>query len=188
MFCCVPARVASLAFVWLFLTVIVVFGQAPEAHKQKHPGPECVTLAVAAQQPNRELCVIAHVYDVVELTDGTRFLDVCPPETPDEECRFTFVSQSEDREQVGDLRVYRGQEIHVRGIVRSTHGRMGVVISHIRQFRGGPEKFRPNPKLLRDFDADSDRMPVHDPNLRVSGRHRSFMNTRDRESTPAAKH
>jgi hypothetical protein len=57
---------------------------------------------------------------------------------------------------------------------------MGIVISHIRQFSGGPEKFRPNPKLLSGFNAQSDRMPVHDPNLRPSGHHRTFMNTEDK--------
>jgi hypothetical protein len=68
---------------------------------------------------------------------------------------------------------------------------MGIQISHIRQFSGGPEKFRPNPKLLRDFNGQSDRMPVRDPNLAPSGRHRSFMNSSDKETMPqepAQKH
>ena len=159
--------------------------------KGKHPGKPCHRAAEATSEPsqsiNKDICVSAHVYDVVELADGTRFLDVCPADLPDEQCRFTLLSLRADRDAVGDLRRYRNQNIEVRGTVRSMHGRMGIVISHVRQFSGGPEKFRPNPRLLRDFNGQSDRMPVRDPNLASSGHHRSFMNTRDQEPLPAAK-
>ena len=163
----------------------------PAPQKGKHPGKPCLPAAEAASEPsqniNKDICVSAHVYDVVELADGTRFLDVCPTDVPDEQCRFTLLSPRADRDDVGDLRRYRNQNIEVRGTVRSMHGRMGIVISHVRQFSGGPEKFRPNPKLLRNFNSQSDRMPVRDPNLSPSGHHRSFMNTRDQEPLPAAK-
>jgi len=140
----------------------------------------------AAQEPNKDICLTAHVYALVELADGTRFLDVCPPGLPDAQCRFTLVSLPFDRQEVGDLSTYRDRDITLRGIVRPTSGRMGMVISHIRQFRGGPEKFRPNPKLLKDFNAQSNRPPIRDPNLSSSGRHRSFMNTSDQEPLPPA--
>ena len=163
----------------------------PATQKGKHPGKPCLPAAEAASEPsqniNKDICVSAHVYDIVELADGTRFLDVCPTDVPDEQCRFTLLSPRADRDDVGDLRRYRNQNIEVRGTVRSMHGRMGIVISHVRQFSGGPEKFRPNPKLLRNFNGQSDRMPVRDPNLSPSGHHRSFMNTRDQEPLPAAK-
>lgn len=163
----------------------------PAAQKGKHPGKPCLPDAEAASEPvqivNKDICVSAHVYDVVELADGTRFLDVCPADLPDEQCRFTLLSLRADRDDVGDLRRYRNQNIEVRGTVRSMHGRMGIVISHVRQFSGGPEKFRPNPRLLRDFNGQSDRTPVRDPNLSPSGHHRSFMNTRDQEPLPTAK-
>ena len=151
--------------------------------RKKPVGPQCVSTEAAAQLPNRDVCVIAHVYNVVELADGTRFLDVCPADQPDEACRFTIVSLAPDREDVGDLNRYRDHDVDIRGIVRATHGRLGIVLSHVRQFSGGPEKFRPNPKLLRGFNGQSDRPPVRDPNLRSSGRHREFMDTRDREPT-----
>jgi hypothetical protein len=149
---------------------------------QKHPGQPCISVAQAATESSRDVCVSVHVYDVVELPDGTRFLDVCPADVSDEQCRFTLLSLSADRDDVGDLRRYRNQEIEVRGTVRSMHGRMGIIISHVRQFSGGPEKFRPNPRLLRGFNGQSDRMPVHDPNLAPAGHHRSFMNTREQET------
>jgi hypothetical protein len=160
------------------------------ATQAKHVGRPCVPVSDAAQatNQNKDICVSAHVFAVVELADGTRFLDVCPADLPDEQCRFTLVSLRGDRDDVGDLRKYRDQEVEVRGIVRATHGRMGMVISHVRQFSGGPEKFKPNPKLLRDFNGQSDRMPVRDPNLASSGRHRSFMNTSEKEELPAQKH
>jgi hypothetical protein len=162
--------------------------EAQPAAPSKHTGHPCVSVAEAAKDPNRDICVSAHVFAVVELADGTRFLDVCPADQPDDQCRFTFVSLRADREDVGDLRKYRDQEVQIRGIVRSTHGRMGIVISHLRQFSGGPEKFKPNPRLLRDFNGQSDKMPVRDPNLASSGHTRSFMNSADKEELPAQKH
>jgi hypothetical protein len=153
--------------------------------RKKPAHPPCVSPEAATQQPTKDVCVSAHVYNVVELADGTRFLDVCPADQPDGACRFTIISLAPDREDVGDLNRYRDHNIEVRGVVRSTHGRLGIVLSHVRQFNGGPEKFRPNPKLLRGFNGQTDRPPVQDSNLRSSGRHRGFMDTRDRE--PANK-
>ena len=167
--------------------------QAPAAPAASTPAPiklagkTCLRIDEAAKQPNRDVCITAHVYALVELADGSRFLDVCAPALPDAQCRFTLLSLPEDRDEVGDLRQYRDQDVTLRGVVRATHGRMGMVISHIRQFRGGPEKFRPNPKLLKDFNGESDRPPVRDPNLASGGRHRSFMNSNDREPLPPTR-
>jgi hypothetical protein len=132
----------------------------------------------------KDICIAAHVYDVVQLPDGTRFLDVCSPQTPDDKCRFTVVSLREDRDEVGELKKYRDMDVQIRGIVQPMHGRAGMVLSHARQFNGGPPKFRPNPRLARGFDAGESRPPVNDPNLRAQGGRRGFMNTRDREPTP----
>ena len=151
----------------------------------KLAGKTCLPIDEAAKQPNKDVCITAHVYALVELADGVRFLDVCPPDLPDAQCRFTLLSLPEDRDEVGDLRQYRDQDVTLRGVVRATHGRMGMVISHVRQFRGGPEKFRPNPKLLKDFNSETNRPPVRDPNLTSGGRHRSFMNSSEREPLPA---
>jgi hypothetical protein len=133
---------------------------------------------------NKDVCVSAHIYDVVELPDGTRFLDVCSPQTPDDQCRFTVVSLPEDRGEVGELKKYRDADVEIRGIVQPMRGRAGMVLSHARQFYGGPPKFRPNPLLARGFSADEDRGPVHDPNLHSQGGRRAFMNTRDQEPLP----
>src|SRR5271157_1768200 len=144
----------------------------------------CVTADEATKLIDKDVCVSAHIYDVVELPDGTRFLDVCTPDTPDEKCRFTIVSLWEDREEVGELRKYRDMNVQVRGIVRPMHGRAGMVVSHARQFYGGPPKFKPNPKLARGFNAEQERPPINDPNLRPQGGRRAFMNTRDKETLP----
>ncbi len=140
---------------------------------------QCIPAEQAAQMMNKDVCISAHIYDVVELPDGTRFLDVCTPQTPDDKCSFTITSLWEDREDVGELHKYRDMDVQVRGIVRPMHGRAGMVLSHARQFYGGPPKFHPNPKLAHGFNAEQDRPPVNDPNLRSQGGHRSFMNTRD---------
>jgi hypothetical protein len=144
----------------------------------------CVTADEALQMLNKNICVSAHIYDVVQLPDGTRFLDVCSPQTPDDKCRFTVVSLWEDRNTVGELKKYRDMDVQIRGIVQSMHGRAGMVLSHARQFYGGPPKFKPNPLLAHGFSADRSRPPVNDPNLRSHGGRRAFMNTRDQETLP----
>ena len=148
---------------------------------------ESATDGGQAAPVSRDVCVAAHVYQVVELEDGTRFLDVCPATTQDADCRFVLLSLPADREEVGDLRRLSGVDIELRGTLRPMHGRMGIFLSHARQLEGGPEKFRPNARLLRDFNAESERMAVRDPNLRASGHHRSFMNRQLKESVPAGK-
>ena len=177
----------------LLLAALPVFASGTK----KRGGPACTPLADTLQQnpqqaqpssqESQEVCIQAHIYEVVERVDGTRFLDVCPPEVADENCHFQLMSLREDRDDVGDLRRFRSQDVSVRGTIRMYHGRLGIRISHVRQFEGGPEKFRPNPKLLHDFNGQSDRMPVHDPTLRASGRHRAFMDRTDREELPTAK-
>ena len=156
---------------------------APTLTLAGKPRP-CVTAGQAAQMLNKDICVSAHIYDVVQLPDGTRFLDVCSPQTPDDQCRFTVVSLPEDRGEVGELNKYRDADVEIRGLVQPMHGRAGMVLSHARQFYGGPPKFKPNPLLAHGFSAEQDRPPVNDPNLRSQGGHRAFMNTRDQEPLP----
>ena len=148
-----------------------------------HPKP-CVNAQEAAKQVNKDVCIDAHVYDVVEMSDGTRFLDVCPPGSSDGQCEFTIVSLREDREQVGELAKYRDADVHIRGIVQPMHGRSALVLSHARQFHGGPPKFKPNPKLLHGFSGDESKPPIADPNLRSHGGHGASINTRDQEPLP----
>jgi hypothetical protein len=64
------------------------------------------------------------------------------------------------------------------------HGRSGMMLSHARQFTGGPPKFRPNPKLLRGFNGETSKPPVSDLNLRRHGGHRGFMNSHDQQTLP----
>ena len=165
---------------WLVLLLVTVSIPALAAM----PKP-CLTADQASQKLNKDICITAHVYDVVQLPDGTRFLDICTPQTPDDTCRFTILSPWEDRDEVGELRKYRDADVQVRGIVQPMHGRAGMVLSHARQFSGGPPKFKPNPKLVRGFSADQSRPPINDPNLRSQGAGRAFMNTRDQETRPA---
>ena len=162
---------------WFAVVLVCVCAQAFASAAKP-----CVTAEEASKLLNKDACVTAHIYEIVELPNGTRFLDVCPPETPDASCRFTILSLREDRGDVGELLKFRGADVHIRGIVRSMRGRYGMFLSHARQFYGGPPKFRPNPKLLRGFDAERDRRPVNDPNLRAHGGHRAFMDLSDQTS------
>ena len=160
------------------------FAAAFAAPAFARPKP-CVTADEASKMVNRDVCVTAHIYDVVQLPDGTRFLDICTPETPDERCQFTIVSFWEDHNEVGELGKYRNTNVEVRGMVRSMHGRAGMILSHARQCNGGPPRFKPNPRLVHGFSGEQDRPPIADPNLRTQGGARSFMNNRDRETLPA---
>ena len=153
---------------------------APAIGLAAKPRP-CVPADQATQILNKDICISAHIYDVVQLPDGTRFLDVCSPQTPDDQCRFTVVSLPEDRTEVGELTKYRDANVQIRGIVQPMHGRAGMVLSHARQFYGGPPKFKPNPMLARGFTAEQERPAINDPNLRSQGGRRAFMNTRDQE-------
>jgi hypothetical protein len=165
---------------WLVLLLAAVSLPALAA-----PPKPCVTADEASKFLNKDICISAHIYDVVQLPDGTTFLDVCTPQTSDEQCRFTVVSLWEDRDEVGELRKYRDMDVQVRGIVQPMHGRAGMVLSHARQFHGGPPKFKPNPRLAHGFNAAESRPPISDPNLRSQGGGRAFMNTKDQESRPA---
>ena len=166
-----------------FLLLAAILGSLAVPAVAAHP-KSCVTADEATKMVNKDICVSAHIYDVVELSDGTRFLDVCPPDMPDDHCRFTFLSLWEDRDEVGELGKYRDMDVQVRGIVRPMHGRAGMVVSHSRQFSGGPPKFKANPKLVHGFTGEQERPPLGDPNLRSQGGRRAFMNSKDRETLP----
>jgi hypothetical protein len=166
-----------------FLLLTTILGSVAAPAVAAHP-KSCVTTDQATKMVNKDVCVSAHIYDVVELSDGTRFLDVCAPDTPDDHCRFTFLSLWEDRDEVGELDKYRDMDVQVRGIVRPMHGRAGMVVSHSRQFSGGPPKFKANPKLVQGFNGEQERAPLDDPNLHSQGGRRAFMNSKDREALP----
>lgn len=162
------------------LLAFCLFAVAPHAWGGSKQKP-CFTAEEASKMLNKDVCVTAHVYDVVQLPDGTRYLDVCAPDTPDERCRFTIISPWKDRDEVGELRKYRDTDVHIRGVVRPIRGRYGLVLSHVRQFYGGPPRFRPNPRLLHGFSGDQARPPVADPNLRRHGGHSAYVNPRYQE-------
>ena len=111
----------------------------------------------------------AHVYNIAQLRDGTRFLDTCSAETSDADCRFTIASLPQDTRDVGDLNGLRGKDIELRGMVHSVNDRSLMYLSDARQLHGGAEKFHPNPALLVGFGAEQSKAPVHDPSL--SGNH-----------------
>ena len=136
----------------------------------------CYSPEEALTHQNKDVCIAAHVYDVVELSDGTRFLDLCSPETSDEDCRFTVMSLNSDRKEVGDLDQYREKNIELRGVVHAYRGRGEILLSHARQFHDGAEKFHPNPALLHGFSAENGKPAINDPAMR-SGHHRSVFKT-----------
>ena len=129
----------------------------------------CHPASEAARYAGKNVCISAHVYDIAQLRDGTRFLDTCTPATSDEDCRFTIASLPEDTRDVGDLSGLRGKDIELRGTIHSVNDRSLMYLSMARQLHGGSEKFHPNPALLAGFSAGQSKAPIHDPSL--SGNH-----------------
>jgi hypothetical protein len=148
------------------------------------PPKPCVSIEQAALWLNKDVCISAHVFDIAQLPDGTRVLDVCPPQTSGKNCDFTIVSLNEDRAEVGELTRYRDMDITLRGRVQPLRGRAGMMLSHVGQFQGGPPRFKPNPILLRGFGGDQERPPLSDPNLRRQGGRNAYVNTRDQVARP----
>jgi hypothetical protein len=133
----------------------------------------CYPMAEATQHLNQDVCLSAHVYEVIDLADGTRFLDVCSPETSDEACHFTIISLRQDRKEVGSLQDLRGEQIEIRGVVHSLSGRAGIILSAERQLHGGTEKFHPNPALMKGFSAADGKSAFDDPAFKSGGHHHS---------------
>jgi hypothetical protein len=129
----------------------------------------CHPASEASRYAGKDVCITAHVYDIAQLRDGTRFLDTCSPETSDQDCRFTIASLPEDTRDVGDLNGLRGKDIQLRGTIHSINDRSLMYLSMSRQLHGGAEKFHPNPALLAGFSAAQGVAPIHDPSL--SGNH-----------------
>ncbi len=123
----------------------------------------CYTPEQAAGQAGKDVCVAAHVFAVAEAADGTRYLDVCAPDVPEDRCRFTVISFPADRREVGSLEAVRDQDVHLRGVIHAVHGQSVMLLSNNRQFHDGPEKFRPNPALLAGFSADQEKTAFRDP-------------------------
>ena len=122
----------------------------------------------------KDICVSTHIYDIVVLEDGTRFMDTCSPQTPESSCHFALVTFPSDGKDVGNLEQYRGKDVQVRGIFRTLDQQGVLVVSHSRQFHGGEEKFRPNPALLSGFSAEGDKTAFRDPALSGSRHHNTF--------------
>jgi hypothetical protein len=154
--------------VWLCLVLCGMVVSTSRCFAGSRP---CYGSLEAGQHLNQDVCIRAHVYDVIELADGTRFLDVCSPETSDAECRFTIISLRQDRKEVGGLESLRSQDIEIRGTVHSFAERAGIILSEARQLHGGAEKFRPNAALIKGFSAADGKSAFDDPAFRSGGHH-----------------
>lgn len=115
----------------------------------------CISPDDALRHVNKNICVQAYVYRVVDAARGTHFLDVCSPQTSDADCHFFVVSFARDANSVGDLQNLAHQTIHIRGTVHTVQGRADIVLSSARQLHGGKEKFHPNPQLVQSFSAEN---------------------------------
>jgi len=89
------------------------------------------------------------------------------PQITDDKCRFTVVSYREDHIEVGELKKYRDMDVEIRGIVQPMHGRAGMGPEPREQFPRRPAEVQAGTRCWRGgFDAEQERPPVNDPNLR----------------------
>jgi hypothetical protein len=115
----------------------------------------CIPPDQTLEHLHKNVCVEAHVYRVVNGTDGIRFLDVCSPETSDTDCHFFILSSVEDKKSVGNLDQLVGQTIQIRGTLLPIQGRADMILSSKEQLHGGKPKFHPNPQLAKSFSAEN---------------------------------
>jgi len=112
----------------------------------------------------------------------TRFLDICSPETLTSNALHP-VAFWQDRQEVGELTGTRNMDVRIRGIVqpmrRAPHpseppASVSVAARRVpAQFAAGA-----------GFNAEQERPPVSDPNLRSQGGKRAFMSTASRNRSP----
>ena len=132
--------------------------------------PACSPADDARLHSSEDICLQAHVFDIVTVAGGTRFLDLCSPDTSDDACHVSVVSYAKDRKQVGDIEAVRGKDISIRGALQNYNGHYVLVLNDERQLRGGAAHFTPDPRLLRSTSAESGE--DKSPELRVNFHHR----------------
>lgn len=115
----------------------------------------CIAPGDALRHVNKDVCVAAHVYRMIDAEDGVHFLDVCSPQTSDADCHFFILSFARDAKSVGNLQDQAGKDVRIRGVVHTIQGRATIVLSDQRQLQGGKGKFHPNPQLVRSFSAEN---------------------------------
>lgn len=142
----------------------------------------CLSIEAAAGAEGKNVCVAAHVYDVAEL-DGTRFLDLCAPQTLDQDCHFFIASFAADKKAVGDLDALRGTDIQIRGTVREYQGRMMLVLNQRQQLHGGNEKFVPNAQLTDEAFAGRRRGEHEETHWPATERFSHVSSTRGKSET-----
>lgn len=134
------------------LVCLLLIWVSPLARASK---TSCIVPNEALAHVNKNVCVTARVYRVVDAANGTHFLDVCSPRTADIDCHFFIISFGRDESSVGDLQALVNQTIHIRGTVHTVQGRADIVLSGKQQLHGGKEKFHPNPALVKSFSAEN---------------------------------
>lgn len=130
----------------------------------------CISPEQALQHLHKNVCVEAHVFRVVDGSDGIRFIDVCSPETSDADCHFFIISSIEDKKSVGNLDQLIGKTIQIRGKLLPIQGRADMIFSSKEQLHGGKPKFHPNPVLAKSFSAENGGQGFS-PHNGVGGQH-----------------
>ena len=114
------------------------------------------TSAVAACKPMTEarkyvgdsVCITGKVVKVARSPrSGTHFLNFCDDY---KNCPFSVVIFAKDLQRVGDVRELEGKQIEIYGKVKEYKGQAEIILSDVRQLRGGSSKL---PKLPADYDV-----------------------------------
>jgi hypothetical protein len=92
----------------------------------------CLELSQAASRAGEETCVSGRVLKVYTSRSGTTFLDFCADYR---NCPFTSVIFGSDRPKFGNLEMFTGRQIEIRGKIAPYHGQPEIVISDPGQIR-----------------------------------------------------
>jgi len=174
-------RAAFCARIWGQTGSFLFAGILLSACSPAQAAHRCYSPTQAPHHLHHKTCIDAHVYREINLDDGTRILDLCGPQAA--HCEFALVSLDRDRKRVGNLQQYVGEDIEVVGRVQPIRGRAEILLRKASQLntRNGRQvaqtrpvrsrqkeesSFHANPALLKSFDAEQARMPIHDPAFR----------------------
>lgn len=110
---------------------------------------DCLPIQEAAKHIGETKCVTGKVLKVKVGNKGVHFLDFCEDQMA---CPFTVVVFANDLKDVGDVRLFSGRTIEIRGALKMYDGRPEIILNRIGQVEGGAAMIPPLPK---NYDVEN---------------------------------
>jgi hypothetical protein len=110
---------------------------------------DCLSIQEAAKHIGETKCITGKVLKVKVGNKGVHFLDFCEDQMA---CPFTVVVFADDLKDVGDVRLFSGRTIEIRGTLKMYDGRPEIILNRISQVEGGAAMIPPLPK---NYDVEN---------------------------------